>query len=206
MQGINFSFSIYHASWHEVSSPLYIMPLGAKFQLPFKSYLLAWSFSSRSTFCGVWFSYDYNMPLDVKFYLPLHFSYVEFGSHHIVVGLLAQSWAPINLQYAIPSQLLKSLYVVCGLVVYHVIILWSMCGLIIYQVIILLSMCHLVVCQVIILVSMCHHCVVIMVSLWVVSIMFGISKSLVEGLPVVLTSWKGTTFSLYHGKNNSKID
>ena len=100
----SFNSPLYHASWRRVSAPLYIMPLGAEFQLPFISCLLAWSFSSPlyhaswhevsaplSTSCRVWFSYECNMPLGAKSQLLLHYSYVEFSSHHIVAGLLAWS-------------------------------------------------------------------------------------------------------------------
>jgi len=36
--------------------------------------------------------------------------------------------------------------------------------------------------------------------------MYGASKSVTEGLPMVLALEKGTTYSLYHGNNNGKPD
>ena len=180
MQDLSFRFSIYHASWHGVSTPI-------------------------STLYGVWFSYDCNMPLGMKFLLLLHCIYMEFSSHHIVASPLARSWAPIMLHYAIPCTIVK--VIVCC--VWSYLSVKLLCCrqyvvLFVYQVVLSL-MYHLVVCQVIVWLSSCFHCVVIMVSSWVVSVMFRASESMIEGPSTILTSEKGIARDLYHNKNNDKI-
>jgi len=65
------------------------MPLGAEFQLPSISCLLAWSLSSilyHASWCGV-SAPLYIMPLGTEFQLPYqHFA--EFDSHMIAICLL----------------------------------------------------------------------------------------------------------------------